>query len=175
MTDKQPGLLHVYCGDGKGKTTASMGLLLRALGNGYKAVVVQFLKDGSSGEMKMLRALPDVEVFTAGFGAFGMTEKEKGVCREEYAENFRQAVAICEKDSRSLLVLDEAAGAIRRGLFDEELLLDWLKNRPPGVEVVITGRRPSERLLELADYVSRIEKIKHPYDKGIPARLGVEK
>ena len=170
------GLVHIYCGNGKGKTTGAMGLALRALGRGLRVVVVQFLKGGDSGEITALTTLLGARVFTnPGLAPFRLSETEKISCRDRHAENFRQACALCKSNDCDLLVLDEIIGAISRGLFDEAVLVDWLKTRPANIEVALTGRDPSYALLEIADYVSRIEKIKHPLNNGIAARFGVEK
>ena len=87
----------------------------------------------------------------------------------------REAIALCEDGKCDMLILDEAMGALSTGMLDEKLLMDFLKNRPEHIEVVMTGRNPGAQLIELADYVSDIRNVKHPYDKGIPARPGVEK
>jgi hypothetical protein len=111
------GLVHLYCGDGKGKTTAAMGLALRATGNGLRVLVVQFLKDGQSGEIKALQTLPGVRVL-AGKGAspfsFAMSESEKASCRAFHDAHLREAIQACREGGCDILLLDEAVGAIRR-------------------------------------------------------------
>lgn len=172
------GLIHVYCGDGKGKTTAAMGLALRAAGSGFRVAIVQFLKNGGSGELKALSSLPGVRVLSGkgvdGF-TFSMTEQQKEIVRAVHQAHFEEAVEWCRQGEVELLVLDEAVGASRMGLLDTEALLDFLRKKPEGLEVVLTGREPSDELLCLADYVSEIKKIKHPYDRGIHAREGIER
>ncbi len=172
------GLTHIYCGDGKGKTTAAMGLALRAAGCGAKVVIVQFLKDGDSSELNALRTLPNVTVISGkevrGF-SFTFTEEEKARVREGNNSRLREGIELCTSGKCDMLILDEAMGALFTQLLDRKMLVGFLKNRPKHIEIVMTGRNPDAELLELADYVSKIEKVKHPYDKGIPARAGVEK
>lgn len=172
------GLVHLYCGDGKGKTTAAMGLALRATGNGLRVLVVQFLKDGQSGEIKALQTLPGVRVL-AGKGAspfsFAMSESEKASCRAFHDAHLREAIQACREGGCDILLLDEAVGACRRELLDREALLTFIRTRPPGLEVVLTGREPDEALCEAADYITEMKKHKHPFDRGVRARTGIEK
>lgn len=170
-------MIQLYCGNGKGKTTAAMGLVLRAAGCGMKTLVVQFLKDGSSSEIKSLSLLPGVkllhrcgkEKFT-----FCMTDREKAQRKIDYEKLLIEAKKECENENIQLLVLDEVVRAINSGIIEETELLDFLKNCPENLEVVITGSNPTENLLKVSDYVSEIVKRKHPYDKGIQAREGIE-
>lgn len=172
------GLIHLYCGDGKGKTTCAIGLAVRALGYGMKVVIAQFLKDGDSSEFNVISKIPEVKVF-AGKGvkgwAFNMTPQQKSVCKATHTENFNKAVKLCYDEDIGLLILDESIGAMAKKLLDEQAVIQFLKNKPKHLEVVLTGRNPSLELIESADYVSEICKVKHPYDKGIPARFGIEK
>ena len=177
MKKNDLGLVHIYCGEGKGKTTCSVGLAVRASGYGLHVLFMQFLKSGDSSELKVLRSLSGVEVLGTKpikKFSFQMTEEEKEETRRVNAEQFADMVKMLEHDHYDMLVLDETLGAIEAGLLDEQIIVDFLKNRPAQLEVVLTGRYPSDQLLELADYVSRIDKVKHPYDKGIPARAGIE-
>ncbi|XVG95116.1 cob(I)yrinic acid a,c-diamide adenosyltransferase [Eubacteriales bacterium KG127] len=172
------GLVHIYCGDGKGKTTASVGLTVRAQGFGLKVLFMQFLKDGNSSELNVLRTLDNITILGAKpikKFTFQMSEEELSETRRVSAEQLKEAVDLVMDGDYNLLVLDEALGSIEAGVLDENLVLDFLKNKPEKLEVVITGRVPSENMVEAADYVSRIEKVKHPYDQGIPARKGIEK
>ena len=169
--------IHIYCGDGKGKTTAAMGLALRAAGSGKKVLVTQFLKDGSSSELKILRELPDIRVITCPrkFGFFwNMTEEQKGEAKSAFEELFEKAVQIAAEEDIFLLVMDELIAAYNHGLLDRERVLAFLKEKPENLEIVLTGRDPAPELVELADYVSEIQKKKHPFDKGLSARKGIE-
>ena len=172
------GFLHIYCGEGKGKTTAAMGLAVRALGNDLKVIIVQFLKNGRSGEIQVLEQTGKIKFFAnpdiKGF-SFNMNDIEKNKCRENHIDIFEKATNLCLTNECDILILDEIIGAIERNLFDEKVLLKWLQERSEKIEVILTGRYPSNELIQIADYVSRIEKIKHPFDKGMYARYGIEK
>lgn len=178
MEKNNLGLVHIYCGDGKGKTTCSVGLTVRACGYGLHVLFMQFLKDGKSSELNVLRTLPGIEIVgTTPIKKFSfqMTEEEKTEVRDKSAKEFAAVVEMLQNDKYDMLVIDECLGAIEAGLLDEDVIVDFLKNRPDELEVVMTGRNPSDRLIDLANYVSRIDKVKHPYDEGIPARKGIEK
>ena len=171
MSENQ-GLVHLYWGDGKGKTTAAMGLALRALGTGRRVVIVQFLKGGRSGEIPLLRSL-GARIFRGKPGmkfSFQMDEAEKAAARALQTEHLRLALE-CDCD---LLVLDEACAAWRTDLVDRDLLRSAVLDRPPGQEVVLTGRRPPEWMEEAADYITEMHCHRHPFERGVPAREGVE-
>ncbi len=178
MCKMEQGLIHIYCGNGKGKTTACLGLTIRCAGHGNKVLFVQFLKSRPTGELKSLELLPNIEVFrgkeTKKF-TFQMTLEEKQEVLREHEQLFTRIKTKLTQENVQLLVLDEIIGACNTGVFDENQLLDFLKTKPQRLEVVLSGRDPSPELLELADYVSEICKRKHPFDKGIPARSGIEK
>lgn len=169
------GLIHIYCGDGKGKTTASLGLSLRAAGAGLKVLYVQFFKDGSSSEFRLLEQIGGV-TFLRPEKAFGfyrtLTPAQREEARLFYTEHFRKAAAMAEH--YDLLVLDEAMSACRTGVVPEAEVLDFLRHKPEKLEVVLTGRDPSQALFDAADYVTEMCKRKHPFDQGIPARQGIE-
>lgn len=170
-----PGLIHLYCGDGKGKTTAALGLALRAAGAGKQVVFTQFFKDGSSSEMEPLAALPGVRVFHAdtvrGFYR-NMTSSQREQAGKDYTALFRQVTQAAQE--ADLLILDEIVSACNRGVVPEKLVTDFLREKPARLEVVLTGRNPSTALLELADYVTEMRKLRHPFDRGIGARKGIE-
>ena len=172
------GLVHIYTGDGKGKTTAAMGLILRASGRGLRVILLQFMKGRGTGELNTLRLLPGVQVFRAKAMtkfSFQMTDAEKADVRTRHDALLQDVIAKCRAEGTDLLVLDEALGAAGTHLLDEEPLLAFLDTKPAHLEVVLTGRNPSQALLERADYVTEMVKRKHPFDKGIPARDGIEK
>ena len=154
---EQTGLLHLYYGDGKGKTTAAMGLALRALGSGKKVVIVQFLKGGKSGEIPLLEQL-GATVYRGKAGqkfVFQMNDAEKAA-------------------TRALLVLDEAGSAWELDMVDKDLLRRAVLQRPAGQECVLTAHAAPQWMLDAADYVTEMKCIRHPYQKGIAARKGVE-
>ena len=171
------GLVHIYCGDGKGKTSAAVGLAVRAAGRGMKVLMVRFLKTEDSGEVEVLRSIPCITVTpcdcTFGF-VFRMTEEQKREAALYYQSRFETAVQESVKGQYDLLILDEILASCNYGMVQEQSVVEFLKNRPSGLEVVLTGREPSENLVELANYVSEIRMRKHPYQKGIPARKGIE-
>ena len=168
-------MVHIYCGDGKGKTTCAMGLAVRAAGHGRKVVVAQFLKGNNSGERAVLEGLPTVNCLpvpeTIKF-IFAMDEQEKAQARAQMTAAFSGAVE-AGRDS-DLLVLDELCGAITTGMVPLEDVLAFLDGRPENLEVVITGRDPAPELRERADYITEMRKIKHPFDQGVNAREGIE-
>lgn len=170
-----PGLIHLYCGDGKGKTTAALGLALRAAGAGKQVVFTQFFKDGSSSEIGPLAALPGVRVFHAdtvrGFYR-NMTPTQREQAEKDYTALFRQVTQAAQE--ADLLILDEIVSACNRGVVPEKLVTDFLREKPARLEVVLTGRNPSAALLELADYITEMRKLRHPFDRGIGARKGIE-
>lgn len=173
----EKGCVHIYCGDGKGKTTAAMGLALRASAAGRKVAILQFLKDGTSSELSTLRNLPGVTVLGDGITSqfvFQMTPKEKQEVDEKQRDLFRQAERLCMEEKCDLLVLDEIMGACATKTMDPGQVVRFLDRRPQGVEVVMTGWDPPEAFLSRADYVTEMVKRKHPYDQGVPARRGIE-
>lgn len=166
------GLVHLYCGDGKGKTTAAMGLALRALGQGMQVVVVQFLKNGTSGELGPLRTL-GATVYSGKPGAkftFQMNAEEKAQATKE--NNARLAEAL--QQPCDLLILDEICAARNSGMLDEALAKQAVLERPQHREVVLTGRNPEAWMVEAADYITEMQPRRHPYEQGIPARKGIE-
>ncbi len=168
---------HIYCGDGKGKTTAAIGLAVRARGSGKKVLITRFLKTDHSGEVKALSGLPDIIVTPCekSFGFFSrMSQEQKKEAGIYYSQLLEATLNKAVRENFDLLVLDEIMAVCNFGLVEEKRVLEFLSARPEGLEVVLTGRDPSENLVETADYVSEIRKVKHPYDKGIQARRGIE-
>ena len=169
------GLIHIYCGDGKGKTTAAAGLAVRAAGAGKRVLFAQFLKDGTSSEIPVLKGIDGVRVrlcHTVTGWVRDMTASQREQAARDYgcflAELFQAAEAY------DLLVLDEAVGACNHGLIREEALTAFLREKPAALEVVLTGRDPSPALMALGDYITEMRKMKHPFDRGIRARKGIE-
>lgn len=172
------GLIHIYCGDGKGKTTAAVGLAVRCAGRGNKVLLVQFLKSRESGELYSLAKLPDIEVMRGKESkkfTFQMNEEEKHALLIEHNKMFEQVLAKIKNGGYSLLILDEVIGALNAKVFEMPKLIEFLRHKPENLEVVLTGRNPAPELVEIADYVSEMRKVKHPMDKGIMAREGIEK
>ena len=172
------GLIHIYCGDGKGKTTTGMGLCARAAGYGYRVLIYQFMKDNSTSERRVLGLSENITIID-GLSrekfSFQMTSAEKEERRAYYAGQLCFVAQKACEERYDVLFLDEVIYTIRAGLLDESLVLDFLKKKPATLEVILTGQDPSQALIEAADYVSEIRKVKHPFDKGIPAREGIER
>lgn len=177
MAGLKQGMVHLYHGDGKGKTTAAMGLALRATGRKKQVLVVQFLKQRPTGEVLVLETLPGVRVLrgkSCGKFLSQMNEQERADTEKCQMDMLSQAMQAGNGGTCDLLVLDEVLDACNAGLIDPEELCGFLHNRPAGLEVVLTGRNPGGALLELADYISHVQKQKHPYEQGISAREGIE-
>lgn len=171
---EQTGLTHIYTGDGKGKTSAAVGLAVRAAGSGLRVLFVQFLKGRTTGEISSLERLGVRTVRSRQVTKFipYMNEQERDECRIAQQECLREAqMGLAVFD---VVILDEALGAAQTGMIDISALEDMVKNKPAGVELVLTGRDAPDSLMALADYVSEIKAIKHPYDKGVQARKGIE-
>lgn len=170
------GLIHIYYGDGKGKTTAAAGLAVRCAGAGKRVLFVQFLKNGSSSEINLLKEIRGLEICVVNdhHGFFkNMNETEREEATSDFSRLFDETVKKAQ-DGTELLVLDEIIAACNHNIVSESEVINFLNNKPKELEVVLTGRCPSEKLLATADYVTEMKKIKHPYDKGVNARLGVE-
>ena len=177
MAENNLGCIHIYYGNGKGKTTCAMGLAVRAAGCGKKVLIIQFMKTGRSSEIAVLESLPGIEIMDAPRMkkfSFRMTDEEK---QEMLAADNAVLGEISEKvagGDYDLLIMDETLGSCHKGFLDEQLLIDFLKNKPEHLEVVMTGRHPDDTLMDIADYVTEMHKVKHPYDQGIMARRGIE-
>ena len=179
-------MIEIYHGDGKGKTTAAIGAAVRAAGHSVPVVFCQFLKDGLSGEISTLEKIPGVFVLLPehcyGF-TFRMTEEELRATRADSDTLFRRAVHTMEilqktepRRAEAARARKEKIGVVKnKGLLDRDQLIHFLFRLPQNMEVILTGRNPDITLLSMADYVTNMEKEKHPYDDGITARVGVEK
>lgn len=169
------GLIQVFTGSGKGKTTAALGEALRACGHNYKVLVVQFMKGQIDyGEVKIASKIPNLDLKQFGLPTF---VKKGEPSREDLRlaqEGFLFAKSAIENKKYDMVILDEVNVAIDYGLLGLEEVLTLLKERPDGVEIILTGRYAPKEIIEIADLVSNIEEVKHPYQKGIPARKGVE-
>ena len=178
----EKGYIHVYTGNGKGKTTSSLGIALRAVANGYNVAIGQFVKakELKYSEVKALEALSSLG---EPFGIVVIEQFGKGCCchtpteddirfAQKGLETVKQWI---ESKKFDVLILDELAVAIHLGILDADCVCDLLKRKPEGLEVVITGRHASEKIIEIADLVSEIKEIKHYYSKGVLARAGIDR
>ncbi|MHC1680390.1 MAG: cob(I)yrinic acid a,c-diamide adenosyltransferase [Methanomassiliicoccales archaeon] len=168
------GLVHVYTGDGKGKTTAALGMCARAIGHGYRALIVQFMKTaGTYGENFL--TLPGLEVVASGHDCLVFSKEITQADRDKAAEGMRLASEALLSGNYRIVVLDEVSVAIKFGLVDVKDVVRAIKGRHEGVEAVVTGRYAPQELLDIADYVSEMRSVKHPYQKGIISRKGVDR
>ena len=174
------GLTHLYYGDGKGKTTAALGLALRAAGFGKSIVIVQFLKHWKTGELKALAQIPNIRIIRnepfSGEGKFlhEMNEEEKALLKIRHDESFQKALLLQRDGLCDMLILDEVVEAYQHGVLDFKAFEELLENKPDDLELVLTGHLPDAWILEKADYLTEMIKRKHPYDSGIAARAGIE-
>lgn len=168
------GLVHVYTGDGKGKTTAALGMCARAVGHGYRALVVQFMKTpGTYGENFL--SLPGLKVIASGHDCLVFSEKVTQADLDKAEEGLCIAAQALRSGEYRIVVLDEVSVAIKFGLIRLGDVIRAVEDRFPGVEVVLTGRYAPPELLEMADYVTEMRAVKHPYQKGITSRKGVDR
>lgn len=171
----EQGLIHIYHGDGKGKTTCAFGLALRCAGCGEPVVILQLLKGGTTGEVTALSQISGITIIRGnptGKFTFQMNPAELAAVREEHDRNFAQAVQLAR--TARMLVIDELMAAWNQELIDHQAVLDFLDHRPEQLEVVMTGRNPPEELMTRADYITEMKKQRHPFDCGICARRGIE-
>jgi len=173
------GLIHIYTGEGKGKTTAAIGLAVRAAGHGKGVLFVQFFKedDAPSGEKEIFRNyLTRIELIRSNVKhpMFTGDKTDEAAVRRSIADTFSAVEERVAKGGIELLVLDEINGALEGGWITFDVVEEFLKNRPEGLEVVLTGRGAPVELVQMADYVTELLKIKHPYDNGVKARRGIE-
>jgi len=179
MEDKnmEKGLIHLYIGEGKGKTTAAVGLAARAAGNGRRVVFGQLLKGGETGEIASLKALGVRVIRSEKENCFTweMDEQQKAECEAEQMRLFDEIREVIREDEAlDLLVVDEALDVVAFGALDEQSVKDVFDSKPETLEVVCTGRGAPDWLIEKADYVTEMRKIKHPFDRGIKAREAIE-
>ncbi len=169
------GLVQIFTGDGRGKTSAALGTILRALGHGMHVCVIQFMKGGFPyGEKKILEQLPNVKLATFGQKTF---VDPKNVKEKERLEAKRALDAACEAircGQHDLVVLDEINVAAAWNLVDVEQVAKIIREKPNNVELILTGRYAPATLIDLADLITIMVNVKHPYDKGIGARKGIE-
>jgi len=181
MTSKPPaspprkGLVEIFTGDGRGKTSAALGVVLRALGHDFRVCIVQFMKGSYPyGEQKTLASLPNVTV--AAFGRLSFVDPRN--VQEEDKREAKKALDAAREAMLSgrydLMVLDEVNVAAAWGLVGVDEVIKLVKDKPEGVELILTGRYADKRLVTLADLVTEMVCIKHPYDEGIGARAGLD-
>ena len=169
------GRIHIYYGDGKGKTTAAVGLAVRAAGAGLRVLVFQFLKDNSSSERKVLESLPGITCLPGRERVKfvgNMNGDERAEFRHYNNKALDEIIKFC--GPFDMLLLDEVLCALELNVISEEKLVSFIRHKPRGLEIVMTGREASDSLLEMADYVTKVQKVKHQFDLGRSARKGIE-
>lgn len=171
------GLIHIYTGDGKGKTTSAVGLATRALGSGLSVCYCSFHKRPEKygyTEMDSLRKL-GAKVYNF---AKGHPHLDKSIDEDEIKRQVPEAIStlnnLLQTVKIDLLIMDEILISVRDNYLSEDILVDFIKNKPQNTELVLTGRAATDRVMELADYVTFCKKLKHPYDKGVMSRAGIE-
>ena len=176
MSEK--GLVIVYTGNGKGKTTAALGLAMRAIGYEHKVCMLQFIKGSwHYGEMDSSKKLePNFELIAVGKGFVGILDDNSS--REEHEKYAAEALRICREKINSgnynVIILDEVNYAINLGLIDVQEIIKLIKEKPSNLDLVLTGRDVKEEIVELADLVTEMKEIKHPFKSGIKAKKGID-
>ena len=167
------GKIHIYTGDGKGKTTAALGLALRALGAGYKVYLVQFLKAQGYSELNSLKSLKKLSLKRFGQKSYiyksGKTEDKTAA-----EKGLAWSTGILKSGKFDVVILDEIFLAVFFKLISKRAIINLIKNKPAQVELILTGRRAPAEIVKLADYVTEMKEIKHPFQKGLLARKGIE-
>jgi len=168
---------HIYYGDGKGKTSAAIGLAVRAAGSKMKVLFVQFLKTEFSGERHILSHTENVTLTFCPLElkfTFDMDDKEKAQAAKIFKGIFDNAVTTALTEKYDMVVLDEVFEAINAHMLSESEVYEFITNAPSSMEIVMTGHNPPQKFMDCADYITEFKKIKHPYDRGITGRIGIE-
>jgi cob(I)alamin adenosyltransferase len=167
------GLVHVYTGNGKGKTTACLGLAMRAIGHGMKCCMIQFMKGRKYGENESAGKI-GLEIFQYGRDVFIDRKNPDPLDIKLARDGWKHAKEIVMGGKYDLVILDCINNAMDYGLIDTEEVVELIKNKPGNVELVLEGRGAPQQIIELADYVTEMREVKHPYRKGILGRKGIE-
>ena len=172
------GYVHIYTGKGKGKTTTAIGLAISSLGWGKSSFIIQFMKGQPCGEMKFILSLNNPLITLEQYGCpdffYPDDRSQFALHREKALAGLKRAEEIIGQGKYDILILDEILNAIHYGLIDESSIEEILLSKPQEMELILTGRFASEKIIAMADLVSEIEEIKHYYNKGIDARKGIE-
>ncbi len=175
LKTEREGMVQIFTGDGKGKTTAALGEVLRSSGHGLKVYIIVFMKgDYPYGEWEVLGRFPNVTIERFGFREFTDPHHVKPEEREQAEQALRRAREVVRSGEYDIVVLDEVNIACAWRLIDTGDVVDLIKERPKHVELILTGRAADPALIETADLVTECRKVKHPYDRGIIAREGIE-
>lgn len=174
MNEKTGGTIQLYTGDGKGKTTASLGAALRAAGHGRRVAVVQFMKGRLYGEIAAIGGIDGITIEQFGRDEFVDPTHPEAIDRELAEKGWARAGELARSPGLFMLVLDEINIAVSFGLVPLESVLEFMKSKPPGLELIMTGRYAHEEMIALADTVTEMKEIKHHYRDGVAARKGIE-
>lgn len=177
LKTSDPGLTHLYHGDGKGKTTAAIGLAVRAAGAGKRVVFAQFLKGNDTSELRSFEKIENIAVIrnTKDFGFFfQMSDSEKQEIRKMHTDNLKIIIGIIKNGECDVLILDEITYPYNWNIIDKQLLEELITTKPYEMELVLTGRDPADYLVEHSDYITEMKCIRHPFEKKIAARKGIE-
>lgn len=172
-------MIQLYCGDGKGKTTAAAGQAIRAAGRGLRVVFAQFMKGNDTGELYILEKIENMEIIRSprNFGFYrDMTERDKEELARIHNHMLERLLKAAGEKSLDMMILDEITYPVSFQLLEKERLRELLSfgAGESGMEIVLTGRNPADFLLECADYITCMQAVRHPYEKGILARNGIE-
>jgi len=175
MPKLEKGLVQVYTGNGKGKSSAAFGLALRAIGRGLKVYIIQFIKGGFDyGELYLVDKLPNLTLKAFGRGKFVTTKPPEREDIKFAEEAFQLAKEVVESGEYDIVILDEINVALNLKLISLEKVLELIKRKPEHVELVLTGRYAPSQIIENADLVTEMREVKHPFNKGYEARKGIE-
>lgn len=178
-------MIQLYTGEGKGKTTAAIGQAIRCAGNGKKVLFTQFMKGNHTGELEILKDIPKVEILRSdkNFGFYSsMSEEQKQELTQIHNEMLRKILSEMKAGTVQMVVMDEITYPAKWGLMDDKLFSTVLKegkersskSTDKYPELILTGRNPSKEMTDMSDYITRMEAIRHPYERGIQARIGIE-
>lgn len=170
-------MIHLYHGNGKGKTTAAIGLCIRALGAGKRVAFFQCMKGSETSEFTILKGLPGIKILRnkEDFGFYkSMDSDEKKQIKQMHNDNLECAISLVDTGQCDLLVMDEITYPLVWDLIEKQKVYRLLEQKTDDLEIVLTGRNPDERLIEYADYITEMRCVRHPHEKGIAARKGIE-
>ncbi len=173
---QEKGLVILYTGEGKGKTTAALGLVLRAVGYKNKCLIVQFGKSWFTGELVGIKKLPGVKIVQGGKGFLGILGNK--VSKEDHKKAASEAYSLLYKEVISgkwdVVVADEIVGAVSSGVLGLNQVVKLIKDKPKNLDLVLTGHYASKKLIQMADLVTEMQEVKHPFQKGILAKRGID-
>lgn len=173
----EKGYIQIYTGESKGKTTAAIGLAVRAAGSGLKVCIVQFLKVWKTSELNSLEKIDNIDVFrfqTIKKFTWELNEKEREQIEEETKKAYNFILNVFKEENYDVVIVDEIMGALGAKLLTEQEVLELMDKKPDTIELVMTGRYPTEAIVNKADLVTEMNVVKHYFNKGVEARLGIE-